>query len=48
MRPTPATSGPDEAEVLWDNLAGVVREVTAGGATGGPPGGLRRGVRGAR
>ena len=29
VRPTPATSGPDEAEVLWDNLAGVVREVTA-------------------
>ena len=29
MRPTPATSGPDEAEVLWDNLAGVVHEATA-------------------
>ena len=29
MRPTPTTSGPDEAEVLWDNLAGVVREAAA-------------------
>jgi glucokinase len=29
MRPTPATASPDEAEVLWDNLAGVVGEMTA-------------------
>jgi len=29
MRPTPATSGPGEAELLWDTLAGAVREVTA-------------------
>jgi glucokinase len=28
MRTTPATSGPDEAEVLWDNLAGLVGDVT--------------------
>ena len=27
VRPTPATASPDEAEVLWDNLAGVVGEV---------------------
>ena len=29
MRPTPPTASPDEAEVLWENLAGVVGEVTA-------------------
>ena len=29
MRPTPASSGPDDAEVLWDNLAGLVEGVIA-------------------
>ncbi len=47
MRPTPATAGPDEAEVLWDNLAGVVGEMMAAARSGGPPRGLRRRVRGA-
>ncbi len=29
MRPTPASSGPDDAEGLWSNLAGLVEGVTA-------------------
>jgi glucokinase len=29
VRPTPATASPDEAEVLWDNLAAVVGEAIA-------------------
>jgi glucokinase len=29
MRPTPVTSSPDEADLLWDNLASVVEEVRA-------------------
>ena len=28
MRPTPVTSSPDEAEVLWDTVAGLVEGVT--------------------
>jgi glucokinase len=30
MRPTPVTASPDDADLLWDNLAAVVEEVAAG------------------
>jgi len=29
VRPTPASAGPDDAEALWDNVAGLVEGVTA-------------------
>ncbi len=29
VRPTPASAGPDDAEALWDNVAGAVEGVTA-------------------